>query len=160
MTTIKIQVKRAQAFASLRDGGSYNYQYSQIPPTLESADSAGWNLRVPDQAKEKFFQYVETGKKPDFSKEIGWANDWLKEHGHKGGDWQGMIDDKKAELQFLNGGFVDVSKKIQPVTVEYFVETLPPYALGTFQQDSGEQKWMPFKSDSAFIYKEVGYKII
>ena len=159
MEKMQVKVKRAQSYAGIRDGGSYNYKYSPAPPALQSDDFVWSVARVNIyEARDKFLSFVRAGRAPDFSQEIANVSAWLSDHGHKKSDsnWRGTVETYENALSFLCGGYKDVAAQFVPVTVEYEVETLPPYSLGSFN-DVGDQKWMPINKGEKFVHTEEGY---
>jgi hypothetical protein len=159
MKTITVNVKRAQAYASLLDAGSYNYKYEPTPPAIQHEEQA-WNITrcQAHSARGEFFKFIKTGQKPNFAQEIYWVNQWLAEHGHKGGDWASTVAQYQRDLAFLQGGYAEFADKVEPVQVVYHVETLPAYALGTFDKQIGA-KLMPFNRANSFTYTEEGFFI-
>lgn len=159
MENITVKVKRAQAYATIRDGGSYNYKYNPAPPALQSDDFVWSVARVNVyEAREKFLAFVKTGKLPDFSQEIANVSAWLSEHGHKKADpnWRGTVETYEDDLAFLRSEYKNVAMQFAPVTVQYEVETLAPYSLGSFDTID-DQKWMPINKGESFIHTEEGY---
>lgn len=157
MTTITVKVKRAQSYATIRDGGSYNYKYEPAPVDLMSADSIWWEAKCNfASAREKFISYLKDGHNPNFSPEIADAKAWLDEHGHKGGDWTGTIEQYGRDLDFLLGGYKKFAQMYKPTRVIYDVETLPAYALGTFDKQIGG-KHMPANPNNRFNHIEEGF---
>lgn len=158
MKTIKIFVKRAQSYATVRDSGSYNYRFSQTL-SLESEDGIWWKTMCQThEAREEFFKFLRTGAAPNFSGAIKNVQAWLDEHGHKEGAWLGAVANYSKDLEFLKGGYKAFASMYQPAKVEYFVETLPAYSLGTFDKQIGG-KHIPFPSGNpeSFTYTEQGF---
>lgn len=150
---IEIDVVRSQCYAQIRDGGSYQYFYSQTPPYVNTAYDVWFNLvKGPDEAKEKFFQFINTGKNPDYTNEIRWSKEWLAEHGHKGGDWANAIRQKKEGVAFMEGDWRGFVRLITPVKVRYNVITDRPY-----NGKSNYEKWMPNRPEDKFVHIEEGY---
>ena len=157
MKNLKINVKRSQVYVEARNGGSYNYEYDQTPPPIQTEEVLWWEARCNmHTARQKFIDYCRIGVVPDFSQEISEVNNWLNEHGEKGGEWAGTIETYRSSLEFLNGGYKKIAQMFEPIEVTYFVETVKSYSINKSNVD----KWMPNKDENTFTHIETGFIIL
>ena len=159
METFAVRVKRAQAYATIVNALSYNYKYEPNYVKL-SSDTEVWEVSGCNfqGAREKYISFVQTGIVPDLSKEIEFIKSWLSEHGHKTDRlWEGTVKSYRKNLAFLEGGYLEAVKNFIPVRVIYKVETLEPYALGTYDKADPNNKVIPFREEDNFEYIEEGF---
>ena len=159
MTTFIVKVQRAQAFFRVINGLSYNYKYEPKHISLwsdtEVWEASGCNYQ---DAREKYISFVKSGIAADFTNEINFCKSWLAEHGDKTHWlWEGTIKNYKRDLIFLEGGYLEAAKKFQPVRAIYKVETLKPYALGTFDKRDPKARSLPHREQEKFEIIEDGF---
>jgi hypothetical protein len=155
-----IKVDRAQAYATVRDGSSFNYQYYSEPVNLQDIDGIWWETRCQQHsAKQEFKKFLETGECPDFSQEIEWCKQWLSENSNNGHEWAGMIRNYEADLQFLTEGYKIYAEKYEATEVTYKVTTLPAYSIGNFMEEKHHPKdsSMPHVDAINFSFTEKGF---
>lgn len=159
MQTFVFKVQRAQAYFTIVNALSFNYKCEPKHLTL-STDTEVWETSGCNylDAREKYISFVQTGIVPDFSKEIEFIKSWLSEHGHKTDWlWEGTVKSYRKNLAFLEDGYLEAAKNFIPVRVIYKVETLEPYALGTYDKADPNQKVIPFREEDNFEYIEEGF---
>jgi hypothetical protein len=153
--TKKIKIQRSQCYATVRDAHSFNYRWSEKLPQMASDSSIWWNLCADHGARPAFFEYIKSGKTPDYSENIRWAEDWLAENAHKPG-WEGTAASYQKTLNFLRGGYKVEAEKWEYCEVHITVETVEPYKFGAF--DVPCNKAVGFeKGNAPYSYVESGY---
>lgn len=160
MQKFNIKVERAQAYATVRDGSSFNYRYSSEPVNLENIDNIWWETRCQQHsARQKFKKFLETGECPDFSQEIECCNQWLLENSENGSEWAGMIRNYQADLEFLKGGYKIYAEKYRAAEITYEVTTLPAYSIGNFMKEKhhAQDLRMRHVDQAQFSYTETGF---
>jgi len=152
---IKIKIQRAQCYATVRDSHSFNYRWSESMPNMEDESSIWFNLCADHDARDSFFEYIKTGKTPDYSENIFWAEKWLEENGHKPG-WEGTAATYKKTINFLKSGYKVEAAKWQYCEVHITVETVEPYKFGAFDMHSNKAVHFELGNDP-YSYTEYGF---
>lgn len=159
MKTFIVKVQRAKAYATIINGMSYNYKYDpeRIPICSDTEVWEASECNFQD-ARGKYISFLQSGIEPDFTNEISFCKTWLNEHGHKTDWlWEGTVKSYRKNLAFLEGGYLEAAKNFIPVRVIYKVETLKPYALGTFDKREPNATFLPFREEDNFEIIEEGF---